>query len=300
MLIQYGHPRSASTFQFKLLCAIMHLKAMQVGKGKDEVLCDFVTSDRWTHLNLQNHPAAPYATVLKTHTDPAQSGGAMKALTKGTGMLFYSSSGPKDQGLSVWRSLATLVQHFGEVNADPKGEVDKYKNLFGLTRSDVETLKMFMETWDVLRLCCGSQQSIWNRLKIHGCSQTPNANDPHQSRNPHCERYNISELESEMRAPGLPTRAGGFTKSKPGACKRAEDRMRSGHDFNDEVFDTEHLGKACNKILREHAKRASARIKRVGQYSREKGGGTGGGRRPGGKKRKGPGGRKKKKQKKKG
>ena len=257
VLVQLGHPRSASTFQFQLLCAIVHLKAMQIGKDATDVRCEFVKRDRWKHLDISDYKQDEY-TVLKSHTEPNDA--VMASLREGKAMLFYSSFGPKDQGSSAWRSLIALTQQFRAVSTDhPVGQVDLYSDVFDLSPDDVAAIGLYLEDWDKLRLCCGSEQSLWNRLKLHGCH--PSKVLDASLHNPHCERHNISALESKMRAPGLPARIGAFPMGK---CQEVQERLVSGHDFNDKPFDTQNIKAACKELLKKHVARRRRKWKRSG------------------------------------
>mmetsp|Transcript_26142 Transcript_26142/g.56028 ORF Transcript_26142/g.56028 Transcript_26142/m.56028 type:complete len:257 (+) Transcript_26142:2-772(+) len=126
-------------------------------------------------------------------------------------------------------------------------EIDNYAPIFGLTPEDLRLLKEYMSNFEILRQCCGLQQSKYNRYRLHGCNVTQLLADQPAIRKtyPYCERHDMAEIETQFAA--LPieygTRSDGDWK-KPGDCARFEEKIVTlGADFNGKKF------KSCDTFL---------------------------------------------------
>ena len=99
-------------------------------------------------------------------------------------------------------------------------EVDSYVPIFGLSQEDVKLLKEYMRYYEIMRQCCGFQQSIYNRYRLHGCNVTQLLIDQPDIHYPHCEQHDPPKLEKEFDA--LPLTHSHFKDNyrwkKPGDC----------------------------------------------------------------------------------
>ena len=64
---------------------------------------------------------------------------------------------------------AAYVQFLEIVEPASANVISDYAEIFGLTTEESEVTRDHIEFWDVYRLCCGTQQSLSNRLRLHGC-----------------------------------------------------------------------------------------------------------------------------------
>jgi hypothetical protein len=84
-----------------------------------------------------------------------------------------------------------------------------------------------------------------NRLRLHGCNVTKYQNNDTKHRYPWCEKYDMEEIELEFDAllknNNLSYRSGDssstFVWNKVGGCKRFDDQIRNGKDWNGRLFD---------------------------------------------------------------
>lgn len=139
-----GQPRSGSTFQQVLLCAIAHLRSKSVS-------C--------SHTNA-------HLVVTKMH--PRNS----KIQLGKTSMLFTTV---RDEDFwrkqnFTWRGRpVAYTQKYREFVRCPLCEIYNYKELFALTNDEILQLTQYMRYWSILRQCCGSQLSKWQRAELVGC-----------------------------------------------------------------------------------------------------------------------------------
>lgn len=70
-----------------------------------------------------------------------------------------------------------------------------YQDLFALTAEEVRILQDYMTAYELLRQCCGLQQSKYNRLRLHGCNVTPYQQ---LAAYPWCERHDLDRVEQDF------------------------------------------------------------------------------------------------------
>jgi len=222
IVVQYGYPRSASTLQWETLCTLVTVKLMSLGKGS-RPSCRFLASE-------PTEPLASFS-VLKAHRPRFD----LKALTKWGRrvMVFYSASRNDDK----WPG-AIVTQHFEDVSVDALGSLKKYVKIFNLTKSEENRATYYLKAWDILRLCCGGQQSLANRLRLHGCAPLRLPEDP---LDPHCDYYNLTAVEENH----FDNDVYKYLYKKPyhGRCQKQQDLIVQGLDLNGEHFET------CAKLI---------------------------------------------------
>jgi hypothetical protein len=156
-IIQMGTPRSGSTFQVTLLNTIVHLKTQQwydaLGESPPKIS---LTMD--TPPPPKGTQQGPF--VVKTHH--LKGNRWMNDLKKRFGIttrVFTSSN------LNQTHVNSTALHHQAMPNMVNCSlfEVDSYVPIFGLSQEDVKLLKVYMSYYEIMRQCCGRQQSKYNR-----------------------------------------------------------------------------------------------------------------------------------------
>ena len=195
-VIQYGARRTASTFQWKLLCLLVSMKSPE-----HKVQCTYVN-----HIaHIKPHQ------VLKTHNPP------MHSLNTSEYIIFTSSRG----GEQIWPQNSVYQQELENLRQCPLGEVEKYRSIFDLSDSEVDQLKNYLKYWDILRLCCDLQQSIENRLRLFGCPTRARIDSLSY---PECETHNLTAVEVMLARQPLSRLVG---TRQPGTCASMERIMQS-------------------------------------------------------------------------
>mmetsp|Transcript_10442 Transcript_10442/g.11188 ORF Transcript_10442/g.11188 Transcript_10442/m.11188 type:complete len:204 (+) Transcript_10442:3-614(+) len=127
-----------------------------------------------------------------------------------------------------------------------------YQPIFDLSKKEVQILENYMSKYQLLRKCCGTQMSKYNRLRLHGCNVTQYQHDK-QHIYPWCENHNMTQIEMEfellLKENGLQYRSvsgdegtgyggtGGDGGRKVGECQKVDEKIRQGIDFNGAIFD---------------------------------------------------------------
>jgi len=213
-----------------------------------------------THAATYPHDDKPQQFFLKTHNFPQ----AKKLLTiyqrrysniqLGVNFHFFVSKRDGQMGLKPfekrWQGFQgmrdreiTLFQSKQDLVNCSLCEIDRYRPMFDLSNEEIQMLKNYMSKFEILRQCCGTQQSKFNRYRLHGCNvtelleeSTPNIHYPY------CENRNLSEIELEYESilpegvttyPGQKEARGTLSWNQPGDCERFESLIRDdGWDFN--------------------------------------------------------------------
>ena len=218
-MLQVGKPRTGSTFQFRLLDAIAHLKS-PVGT---RILSSFTTPRSLPNIN------GPY--ILKTHANLPW---MQKSHT--AGLVHVFSSG----GRAPYGHYNQERSHL--INCS-MCEIKEYRTLFGLSCEDEKLLKQHMNLYEKLRRCCGLQMSKYRRLMLHGCDIVKFVDNLDY---PHCEKLNLTDVELQFFSspiPKSPIPDPSLDWSKPGDCAKFDAIIKSGKDFNGRPF----LG--CNQSV---------------------------------------------------
>jgi hypothetical protein len=216
-IVQAGVPRTGSTFQFRLMEAIARLKSPKGARVqsnprsarecKGQVSCiakvhDLSATQRWRRLGF-----AVFS----------------------SGNLTRDAIYNQDRERLINCSLC---------------EVERYQAIFRLSGEEVQRIKDHMSLFEIIRMCCGLQMSQRRRMSLHSCNINTtkryklSSDDQLSSFDPHCEQYNIPEVErqyyqSPLRGPeGRPD----LLWSKPGDCKKFDGMIRAGADFNKRKF----------------------------------------------------------------
>jgi hypothetical protein len=127
-------------------------------------------------------------------------------------------------------------------------EIDNYyKPIFDLSTHEITILKLYMSKYQLIRQCCGLQMSKYNRLRLHGCNVTEYQNNPVQHSYPWCEKHNMTDIEMEfdtlLKNNKMIYRSmdgeedSKWTWMKLGDCKKFDEQIISGMDFNGARFD---------------------------------------------------------------
>jgi hypothetical protein len=111
-----------------------------------------------------------------------------------------------------------------------------YKPLFDLSDREVEIVREYAAKYSIMRQCCGSQMSKYNRLRLHGCDISEYKNNKAIDGYPSCENYNLPEVELSFAEPleqnGLRPPEQNSRWTRPGDCAASEEYIRYGGDFN--------------------------------------------------------------------
>ena len=199
LILQYGQPRSASTFQFTLLCAAALLRYA----GDRPVACSNHSS-----MNLQAALQGGLS-VVKTHSlhvidsVPAQLRARMAVfVTQGRFEHSILNTAPNEYALEVRRRGMHLV-HVQEYESfrwhGPAFTVLSYAPIFGLGPRHSEMLAHFMRFWAILRQCCGLQRSSDYRSSIAlPATRLARVHAEHDLDHPHCEVYDLNAVEKAL------------------------------------------------------------------------------------------------------
>eukprot|EP00729_Bicosta_minor_P007506 gene7506-10011_t len=229
-LVQYGPPRTATTLQFQILCAVAVL--LRTDPARETVHCDYKLSRATLKMFFLTNRRTRI--VAKEHSVDRALEHLQQAAKEGTtfgnddgGAWLFTTSGRNDSASSSV-SKALLVSADGARSVDVKYEQNynrvlelgsriaaaDYAPLFGLTVRETAVLEAYIHDWDVLRLCCGTQLSkgyrsvLWNAGSVRGggAADTETGAEPAapvvpaplpQQRHA-CENYNIPAVEMNL------------------------------------------------------------------------------------------------------
>jgi hypothetical protein len=223
-IVETGVHRTGSTFQFHLLDAIAQLKSQGTGYN--------VTSLGYSKKRISwstEHTKYVGSFVVKSHNGndsdlaQAQKEGKLVSFTSG-----YAAGDP------LYES-SLYNQEFNDLLDCSLCQVNAYREIFGLTDEDVETVKAYMATYENIRRCCGLQMSHYEQERLLGCNMTSVDDLPN---NPHCERIDKQELEQEMLRSPIPHRAVGddHNWAEPGDCARFDAMVLQGLGMGGELL----------------------------------------------------------------
>lgn len=175
IMVQYGPPRTATTFQFQVLCASACLKYA-------DPKCLVCKDDATLGVDIPVDEIKP-GTVCKVHD-------LQKALEiRKKGGLLFTTEPPGD-----------FVQKFEDVAVRGRSLVFDYAPILNLTVKETHQLATFVRYWEILRRCCGAQMSTDYRHRLFkGSYNLPMhmihfraKDDPSFDA---CEIYNIEQVE---------------------------------------------------------------------------------------------------------
>ena len=129
--------------------------------------------------------------VAKTHTDGSD--GKLGIIPAGS-WGFKTTRDEKNGELHRKNNDTNLkyTQHLEDVLTVGYKIAKDYQAIFGLNDSQMELLLMFLEQWDVIRQCCGTQMSKHWRAQL-----ISNTYDTSKSM---CSTYNITDVEKKLMA----------------------------------------------------------------------------------------------------
>jgi hypothetical protein len=179
LLLQFGHPRTATTLQFQTLCAIAFML-----NDPAHVECRFNSpTSRWV---LPDLIPKNQVYVIKTHSLPnalqlsekATSNQRRSWLFVTTGncsddTLFNKNCGfPKKIGYKNYTEKSIrYAQSFEDAAARGGAVAADYAPSFGLSKEETEALVSYISIWSILRQCCGSQMSTDYRAYLHNTTR---------------------------------------------------------------------------------------------------------------------------------
>eukprot|EP00980_Cylindrotheca_fusiformis_P009253 scaffold2018_cov113-Cylindrotheca_fusiformis.AAC.7 len=210
-IFQVGTPRSASTFQFTLLCSLARWK------GSEKTPCEFISGSKLESISFEEQIKMEIAEkrpfVYKTHRSTNSS------FWKETSVF---SSGGKYKGSSLYTQVKRNLQRC------PVCEIKKYAPFFQLTTEEVSQMEAHMTLFGIIRQCCGFQMSKYEMQRLHGCDVTRYMD---RIEYPHCEQYtkNISEIEILFHNSPIPYYSNNPVNNwaQPGDCQRFQNRIVS-------------------------------------------------------------------------
>lgn len=196
-LLQYGTPRTGSTYQFTILNAINVLR-----------------ENKWE--------------ISKTHEGQKSKRGTC---------LFVSRKKKSISDKWISEAGAIYVQEYDVFAAYPLHEIENYVPLFNLSKNEYNRLYTFMKYWSIVRRCCGSQSSIDYRNRIHGLHtlhhkfETVDYVDCDIYNISRVEELLYQTSVSKLMQ-GKVIIESKRPKAHLGFCKREEKKLKAGFDFN--------------------------------------------------------------------
>ena len=241
-IIQHGEARSASTFQWYMLCSIM--RRCRTRNNQETNVPRVVCSSRKaeTHikgyerfaLQFNKHPPKdvkikPFSVVQKTHQRPYRNP-----------FTHYFTSSYYPQKLL---SYALVHQYYPDFVKHPLATVEDYAPVFNLTTDMVHDVQVHLRWWMIIRQCCGYQSSQDQRNRLHGNSMR--RHHPYDYDYVNCDVYNLDEVEkafldtklARQYTPWVQYVREDFSSLRdtavaPGFCNRTNRDIIRGMDFN--------------------------------------------------------------------
>jgi hypothetical protein len=265
VLVQWGESRTGTTFQFTALCASAVLLSLSEGADDLPVDCEYARDDKMLEKRVPEQKKAAILTatgvqgrlVIKTHNKEyamRKAGKTTHTANSATAWLFATTPGLGDQ--------AKYTQSFKELDALGPALASKYAQLLGLTPSQTADLQAYMQRWDALRLCCGTQMSqsyrdyLQNKTSSH-VMKGGLARDHSQ----YCSSLDLDTVEQELMATAV------FQQGK-------DIRVVAHNTYNEPPFTGTYCTQA-NRIIAEHNLQFNAKLApyfRIAQLVKKQGG----------------------------
>ena len=190
-LIQYGPPRTATTFQFHTLCAMAVLNF-----PNSTVDCAY---EKWhTRLN-----------VLVTKTHDSRKAAALRG-EKDTYFFGTSLHPLRKPALPGTRTPYTYLADLDKVSQKGSKVVREYRFFFSnISDTKMDALEEYFDYWDTLRVCCGKQMSkncrawLTGPLPKRGLQSAPALRKEVSDGNPESGPHSGSELGRIDRRPPI-------------------------------------------------------------------------------------------------
>jgi hypothetical protein len=209
--VQYGVPRTATTLQFHTLCTIMY---MLHSDEPNDVGCHFVMGK----MPYENIRTKTKYSLIKTH-DPKL------LLNHKQDWVFTTDAIIGDQN-SDWREVAVKIQkQLGLSNPIKyvqnlkkleyygyKLLVNEINQVFSLSETETIQLMDYLRYWEILRRCCGVQQSSENIHRLRGLP----SKESHQFGTmlyPACEIYDLDQVESSFLKTSIVQQYGSYSST---------------------------------------------------------------------------------------
>ena len=279
-VVQYGVPRTGSTFQFELLKAIMYLKSppeeqeyYRMSKKQRRQSKAAHQRNRYTKVHgiakvrefvARKKKRKKFVSIFISESGSSTNrtiGISQSDIIPNVRMVNLSSTTnaryshdyrhniliaditPSSNETNLKYHYVQYRQQLTNLYNCSLCEVDNYKDIFNLTAEDIALLKEYMTYYQDLRQCCGMQMSKYNNWRLHGCNVTE-----YQSleQYPWCELKNMTHIEYEMHHHAIPHRPALFDRllwMKPGDCRRFDEEIRRKNlGFNRRKFEGCPLG----------------------------------------------------------
>lgn len=200
-LVQYGKPRTGSTFQFAILDAINVLKGNAY-------------------------------TLTKTHITPSH------LLDK---CVFVSQKQKSVDQTWLERHPVLHIQKYEIFSRYPLHEIEAYTSIFNLTNDERNKLHVYMKYWNIIRRCCGSQASVDYRNMIHGIKkrkhlfETVDFMDCSIYNITEVERLLFKTTIANRMQNGIVVEYN-RPKAQPNYCKKEKKKLYLGYDFNGKIL----------------------------------------------------------------
>jgi len=187
-ILQLGHPRTATTLQYEILCLLHKI----VWEG-EHVECRW-RSARWEGIFTGAHQ------VIKSH-GPSEA--AIQNISAGrsnaTRLWVFTTKAGQDQ--SVKQRVARMNKNVTyEASVETVGRLGvhiiyEYQQFFNIPTKLMDLVYEYMRYWDILRVCCGPQMSEdWRQALLNNTSYRPHHS--HESpAYPACEMYDLDKVE---------------------------------------------------------------------------------------------------------
>jgi hypothetical protein len=224
-IVQVGDTRSASTFQWYALCSIMRLKHpnARIQCNNEKKFDD--SSD------IQIHK-----THFFTHVESI-----IETFQFNKIYVFVSSRGTFPVSTPQDHPNVYYVQVYEDFIKHGIASLQAYQPIFNLSDVDMKYLVQHLRYWDIIRLCCGNQQSLQNRLKLHNSYLVDTlSRNSEEYDYMNCDIYNLNKVEEEFLnsylsktyPKGLYAQHEARETIRTGFCDRTNAMIKSGSDFN--------------------------------------------------------------------
>lgn len=215
-VVQVGPPRSATTFQFTVLCATVHLKFPNAS-----ISCTFMD------------PTGADIEVIKAHVLTDQ------LVSSDRATIFFATSTNSSHSSVSSLIQPRLTQPYNVLVKIGLGVLPWYVALFGLDEDSAMRLHEYVRYWQIFRRCCGSQASVDWRMHLHGAGVEPKHKSTAYDAMD-CLIYDLDRLEARMletsmcrdeRFHKMGTRLSPMCPRR-GFCNDTVQKLKDGWDFN--------------------------------------------------------------------
>ena len=239
LIIQRGPPRSATTFQWYMLCSIQRACLLLHRPNASMSMS--------VHC-MGRPPKGQVLKVSKTH-DPPSDTTAHRPAGAPEISWFETCRAETDCGRPQPRDIYFRQPYSDFARVGLEGVLFYVMApLFGLPEDAIQAVHEHMKYWAILRQCCGSQQSVDHRLELHGVTQEQQEHMHHPQGSyddPDCEKYNLEVVEQLFLGTRL---ARAFPdelwlafgrdqeRIRRGMCASEAKKIRDGADFNGKAW----------------------------------------------------------------